>query len=162
MATPMPHAGRAPAERRFFLAMGLAMFAVVFVGFARSFFLRPLFPDWPSPSEPIFYVHGVAFAAWIVLLIAQASLVAGGRTDLHRVIGPFGAAWAGVMVILGAIAALVAARSATGFPNVPVPRLQFLAVPFFDLILFASFVALAVVGRRNASSHKRWMLLAVW
>ena len=160
MAIPAPLAARASAERRFFLAMALAILAVVFVGFARSFFLRPLFPDWPSPSESIFYVHGAAFTAWIVLLVAQASLVAGGRTDLHRAIGPFGAALAGVMVVLGSLAALIAARRPTGFIDVPIPPLQFLAIPLFDLILFASFVGLAVVKRRNAQSHKRWMLLA--
>jgi uncharacterized membrane protein YhaH (DUF805 family) len=153
-------ARRAPAERRFFLAMALAMLAVVFVGFARSFFLRPLFPDWPSPSEPIFYVHGTAFVAWIVLLVTQASLVAAGRTDLHRVIGPFGVVLAVLMVVLGTLGALIAARRPTGFIDVPVPPLQFLAIPFFDLILFASFVGLAVAKRRDAQSHKRWMLLA--
>ena len=160
MAAPMPLAARAPAERRFFLTMALAMLAVVFVGFARSFFLRPLFPDWPSPSEPIFYVHGAAFVGWIVLLVAQASLVAGGRTNLHRVIGPFGAVLAGVMVVLGTLAALIAARRPTGFVDVPVPPLQFLAIPFFDLILFASFLGLAFAKRRDAQSHKRWMVLA--
>ena len=160
MATPMPRVARAPAERKFFLAMALAMLAVVFVGFARSFFLRPLFPDWPSPSEPIFYIHGAAFVAWIALLVTQASLVAARRTDLHRVIGPFGAVLAGAMVVLGTVAALVAARRPTGFVDVPVPPLSFLAIPFFDLILFAAFVGLAVAKRRDAQAHKRWMLLA--
>ena len=77
MATPMVSPGRASAERRFFTGMALAILATVIVGFSRSFFLRPLFPDWPSPSETIFYKHGGVFTAWIVLLAAQASLVAG-------------------------------------------------------------------------------------
>ena len=75
MAEPIVAPGRASAERRFFTGMALAILATVLVGFSRSFFLRPLFPDWPSPSEMIFYVHGAVFAAWIVLLVAQASLV---------------------------------------------------------------------------------------
>ena len=52
------------AERRFYFAMSVAILLVVYVGFARSFFLRPLFPDYPAPTEPIFYVHGILFAAW--------------------------------------------------------------------------------------------------
>jgi hypothetical protein len=156
----MPLAARAAAERRFFLAMALAILLVVLVGFARSFFLRPLFPEWPSPSETIFYVHGTAFVAWIVLLVTQVSLVTAGRTDLHRIVGPFGVVLAAAMVVLGTFAALIAARRPGGFVGVPVPPLSFLAVPFFDMILFASFVGFAVARRRNAQSHKRWMLLA--
>ena len=164
MATPMPtamvSAAGATAERRFFTGIALAMMATVFVGFSRSFFLRPLFPDWPSPSEPIFYVHGVLFTAWIVLLVVQASLVARGRTALHRTIGPFSAVLAAAMVVLGTLGALIAARRDTGFVGIPVPALQFLAIPMFDMVLFATFVWLAIAQRRNPQSHKRWMLLA--
>jgi hypothetical protein len=148
------------AERRFFSAMALAMLATVFVGFAPSFFLRPLFPGWPAPAESIFYVHGVVFAAWIALLVTQALLVSAGRTDLHRRLGVIGAALAVVMVVLGTVAALVAARRATGFVGVPVPPLQFLAIPLFDMVLFPCFVALGIAQRRTPQNHKRWMLLA--
>ncbi|MGE5465611.1 MAG: hypothetical protein ACM3RQ_00395 [Methanocella sp.] len=160
MASPMIAMRQHPAERRFFTGMTLAILATVFVGFGRSFYLRPLFPEWPSPAEPIFYVHGLVFTAWIVLLVAQASLVAGGRTDLHRRIGPYGAVLAIAMVVLGTLGALIAARRATGFVGVPVPPLQFLAIPFFDMVLFSAFVALGIARRRNPQSHKRWMLLA--
>jgi uncharacterized membrane protein YozB (DUF420 family) len=160
MATPMVSSDRASSERRFFTGMALAILATVIVGFARSFFLRPLFPDWPSPSEAIFYVHGAAFTAWILLLVTQASLVAGGRTELHRKIGPFSAVLAVAMVVLGTYGALIAARRATGFVQVPIPPLQFLAIPIFDMTLFAAFVWLAIAQRRNPQTHKRWMLLA--
>jgi hypothetical protein len=160
LATLMVSPGRASAERHFFTGMALAILATVIVGFSRSFFLRPLFPDWPSPSEPIFYVHGAVFTAWIVLMVAQASLVAGGRTELHRKIGPFSAALAVAIVVLGTLGALIAARRATGFVQIPVPPLQFLAIPIFDMILFATFVWLAIAQRRNPQTHKRWMLLA--
>ena len=160
MAAPMVSSDRASAERRFFTGMALAILATVVVGFSRSFFLRPLFPDWPSPSETIFYVHGAVFTAWIVLLVVQATLVAGGRTELHRKIGPYSAVLAVAMVVLGTVGALVAARRVTGFTQVPVPPLQFLAIPIFDMILFAAFVWLAITHRSNPQTHKRWMLLA--
>jgi hypothetical protein len=148
------------AERAFYLGMALAIVLAVYVGFARSFFLRPLFPGWPSPSEPIFYVHGIAFSAWCVLLVVQSGLVAGGHTALHRRLGVWGAALAGLMVALGTHAALVGARRPSGYIGVPVPALRFLAVPIFDMLLFGSFVALAIVRRRDSQAHKRWMLLA--
>src|SRR2546422_10715298 len=131
MAALMVSPGRASAERRFFTGMALAILATVIVGFSRSFFLRPLFPELPSPAEMIFYVHGVVFTAWIVLLVVQASLVAGGRTELHRKIGPFSAVLAVAMVVLGTLGALIAASRATGFIGITIPPLQFLAVPIF-------------------------------
>jgi uncharacterized membrane protein YozB (DUF420 family) len=155
-ATPTP----ASSEHRFFTGIACVLLAAVLLGFARSFFLRPLFPGWPSAAEPIFYLHGVLFTAWIVLFVVQASLVAQGRTDLHRRVGPWGAALALAMVVLGTLGALVAARRATGFTGVAVPPLQFLAVPLFDMLMFALFVALAVAWRRRAQHHKRLMLLA--
>ena len=160
MTAPMVSYDPATAERRFFTGIALAMLAAVVVGFSRSFFLRPLFPDWPSPSETVFYVHGALFTAWIALLVAQASLVASGRTGLHRRIGPFGAVLAVAMVVLGTLGALIAARRATGFVQVPVPPLQFLAIPLFDMILFGAFVWLAIARRHHPQTHKRWMLLA--
>lgn len=160
MATPIDVPGRAAGERRFFTWMALALLAVVFVGFARSFYLRPLFPELAVPPERIFLVHGVAFSAWMVLLVVQATLVARGRTDLHRRVGTFGALLAVAMVVLGTLGALVGARRPTGFFDVPVPPLQFLAVPLFAIALFALFVGLAIARRRDPQSHKRLMLLA--
>lgn len=152
--------GRASRERLFYTGIAIAMFAAVFLGFARSFFLRPWFPEVPAPTEPVFFVHGVAFTAWLVLLVAQPALVAAHRTDLHRKLGWTGAGLAAAMVALGTFGALVAARRPTGFVGISLPPLQFLAVPLFDMALFAAFVALAVAKRRDSQSHKRLMMLA--
>jgi len=152
--------GRALAERLFYTGVAGAMFVAVFLGFARSFFLRPWFPDVPAAPEPVFFVHGLLFTAWLVLLVAQPALVAARRTDLHRKLGWVGAGLAVAMVALGTFGALVAARRPTGFVDVPIPPLQFLAVPLFDMALFATLVGLAIVKRRNTQSHKRLMLLA--
>lgn len=160
MATLAAGLGRRSAERLFYTGVAVAMFATVFLGFARSFFLRPWFPGVPAPTEPVFLVHGVVFTAWLVLLVVQPALVAAHRTDLHRKLGWLGAGLAVAMVALGTFGALVAARRPTGFVEVPVPPLQFLAVPLFDMALFATFVALAVAKRRDTQSHKRLMLLA--
>lgn len=147
-------------ERRFYLVTTLAMLLTVVVGFSRSFFLRPLFPDWPSPAEPIFYVHGTLFAGWCVLLVVQAALVSTGRTPLHRRLGALGGVLAIAMVASGLYASLVAAGRPGGFTGVPVPPLEFLTVPFFDILLFAAFVTVAIAKRRNPQTHKRWVLLA--
>jgi hypothetical protein len=160
MATLAVARGRRSVESRFYTGMALAMFAAIFLGFARSFFLRPWFPGTPAPTETIFYVHGTLFTAWCVLLVLQPALVATGRTDLHRRTGWLGAVLALAMVALGTVGALIAARRSTGFIGIAVPPLQFLVVPLFDMALFATLVALAIAKRRDVQSHKRLMLLA--
>jgi uncharacterized membrane protein YozB (DUF420 family) len=162
MATPMVAGARLSGEHRFFAGMAIAVLVVVLFGFAPTFFLRPLFPEWHSPSESIFYIHGAAFSLWIVLLIAQVSLVASERRDVHRKIGPFGAGLAVLMVVLGTLGALIAARRPGGFVDVPVPPLEFLAIPLFAIAEFALFIGLAVAMRRNLQAHKRLMLLGTF
>jgi hypothetical protein len=153
---------QAISERRFYSGMALAILVTVLVGFARSFFLRPLFPGHPSPPEPIFYIHGATFTLWIFLLVAQTVLISKQRIQLHRQIGPAGGVLAVFMVILGTIGALTAAGREVQFMPQPVPPLAFLAVPVFDMIIFPIFIAAAFVARHDSQSHKRWMLLATF
>ena len=154
---------RRRTEHGVYVGLAIAIAAAVVLGFWRTFFFKAWYPEWASlhgAPETIFYVHGVAFAAWLLLLLTQTSLVASGRVDLHRRLGRFGAGLAVVMVVLGTVGSLIAAGRPTGFIDVPVPPLQFLVVPLTVLVLFAAFVTLAVVNRRRAQSHKRYMILA--
>jgi len=160
MSTRIIGRARWSSERRFYTGMAVALFLAVYVGFARSFFLRPLFPGAKAPHEAIFYVHGMLFAAWCVLLVAQAALIGVGRPDLHRRLGACGVVLIVSMPVLGLWGALVAAHRPEGFIGVRVPPLQFLVVPVFDVVLFATFAAMAVAKRRDLQSHKRLMLLA--
>jgi hypothetical protein len=173
---PLPAAGAAEAapataarrprwaaERRFYLGLAAGATGAVVFGFARTFFLRPLFPEWArvhGAPEPIFYVHGVLFAAWFVLLLVQSSLVATRRLHVHRRLGWVGAGLALAMVLVGTTGSLIAAARPSGFIDVPVPPLQFLVVPFTLIVLFATFVMLAILNRNRPQSHKRYMLLA--
>ncbi len=150
------------AERRFYLAFILVIFGAVLLGFSRSFFLRPWFPEWVelhTPKEPFFLLHGVIVAAWFVVLIAQSSLVTAGRVDLHRRLGSLSMGLAAAVVVFGVAAAVIAARRPTGFVDVSTPPEVFLAIPLLGLLQYAVFVVLAYLKRGNAQTHKRLMLL---
>ena len=149
-------------ERRFYTWISIAMATVVFTGFTRTFYLRAFFPEADSMAapEPIFQVHGAVFSAWMCLLPLQALLIRTHKTKLHRVTGWLGIALASAVVVLGIYGSLIAAQRPGGFIGVPLPPLQFLAVPLCDMFLFGLFVMLAVVWRKNAASHKRLMILA--
>lgn len=138
------------------------MAVVVFIGFARTFYLRFLFPkaqEFAAP-EPIFLVHGAVLTAWILLLVGQAVLVSRRRVPLHRFLGWFGAPLAVAVVVSGIYGATVAAQRPGGFIGVPFPPLQFLALPFLTMVFFGSLVALAIAWRGKPQYHKRSMLLA--
>lgn len=152
---------RVSAERRFYMAMILAMIATVVFGFARSIFLRPLFPDFPVPQEPFFYVHGVLYFGWLALMLTQASLISARNTALHMRLGVIAYALVPAMIVMGVIGSLIAARRPTGFVGVPVPPLQFLAVVLGDMMMFGLFAGLALVYRRSQpQAHKRFIILA--
>lgn len=162
MAAAIGQRSRWSAERRFFTFMTLAVFAAVYVGFARTFFLRPWFPEHAaqfSPPEPFFYFHGAVFTAWFLVLLAQPALVGLGRTDLHRALGALGGAVAASLVVVGTVGAFIAARRPGGFIGVPVPPQQFILIPLVDMLVFAVLIGLAIARRRDPQAHKRLMLV---
>ena len=162
VARPVSRRSPWSAERLFYSGFAVAIAAAVVLGFARTFFLRAWYPEWAlahGAPEPFFLAHGVVFAAWLVLLIAQTSLVAAGRVDLHRRLGMVGVGLAVLMVLVGTVGALMAASRPTGFVNITAPPLRFLVVPMSVMVLFAVFVSLAILNRHRPQSHKRFMLL---
>lgn len=155
---PQPHRSPGTSDRRFFLAMAIAIALVVFAGFAPTYYLRGYYLAEPLP--PVFAVHGAVFSAWVVLFVVQAALVSARRTDIHRKLGVLAAVLAPLMLVVGFQAAVAAARRGFSTPGLP-PPLVFLAVPMFDLVVFAALVGAALWFRRNPAMHKRLMLLAM-
>jgi hypothetical protein len=144
-------------DDRFFLgASGLAI-VIVALGFGLEFLPGGI--RSPRPHTPLVIVHAAVFAGWIILFAVQTSLVAAGRTRLHKRIGIGGVVLALIMLSLGFATAVRAAR--TGYAPIPgVDPLTFLAVPLGDLVVFASLFGAAVYWRRTADVHKRLVWLA--
>jgi FtsH-binding integral membrane protein len=140
----------------FFSAMALAMFTTVFVGFARTYYLAGVFRA-PLPSLTI-HLHGAAFSCWILLLVTQTSLVAAGRTDIHRRLGIAGFLLASLMVVLGVLAATDSLARAAG-PTGRDARF-FYIVPLTDMLIFATLILFAFRARRNPQAHKRLLMVA--
>ena len=146
-----------PRSRLFYVFAAVLIAAIIFAGFSRTFYLNSYFAKLHLP--PVLLVHGFVFTSWIVLLIVQTSLVAAGRTDLHRRLGVFGGVLATLMIVVGVLAAIYSGRRGFTPPNGP-PPLVFLVVPIFDLIVFSSLVAAGLYYRNKPDTHKRLMLLS--
>lgn len=146
------------ADRTFYVGMAVASTATVFAGFAGTYYLKAYTGAPPLP--PLVHVHGAVFTLWMLLFLAQTTLVAAGRTDVHRRLGVAGAFLAAAMVVLGYVTAVESARGGRN-PNPAVPdALAFMLVPLGDILIFSVLVAAALHHRRRPETHKRLMLLA--
>ncbi|HSM95370.1 MAG TPA: hypothetical protein VLT91_04950 [Rhizomicrobium sp.] len=151
-------APRLRSDSVFFTSMALAMTAAVFTGFARSWFLKSIYHAPPDLS-PLMIVHGAVFTAWMAILIAQTSLVANDRRDIHRKLGVAGFIVAMLMLVLGTVLAVDALKrgfAPVGAPPAPI----FFAIPIGDMVAFAALLAVGWRNRPRTDYHKRYMLLA--
>lgn len=155
----LPIVTSAPGRRYdhfFFSGMALLLLVTVFVGFARTYYLAGMIHA-TLPSV-IIHLHGAAFSCWILLLVAQTSLVAAGRVDIHRRLGVFGFLLACAMVVLGVLAGTDSL--ARGFAPPGLDAATFYVVPITDMLIFSTLVFFAFRNRSNPAAHKRFILVA--
>jgi hypothetical protein len=150
-------------DRPFYLGMAVALALTVLFGFGPTYYFTffrggPTHTFGGGPCTPIFHVHAALFTGWVVLFIVQTSLVATRRVAVHRRLGIAGCVLAAAMVVVGVRAAVAAASRGSGPPGVD--PLAFMAVPFFDMVVFSTLVTAAFLKRRDRDWHKRLMLLA--
>lgn len=162
--TELPYANarliRLAPDRRLFVGGAIAILVIVFVGFARTYFLKFWYD---TPALPwLVHVHGAVMTSWFLLFFAQTCLIARHRTDLHRRLGVIGAALAVVMVVLGMVVVThAAAREVHAHAKDAPFFLMLLALDPFILLTFAALAASAIAMRnRRGDLHKRLMLLA--
>jgi hypothetical protein len=151
-----PAARRWKRDRLFFTGLAVAAAVVTFAGFAPTYFLAGLYSA--APLSPMLHVHGALFSSWILLLVAQTTLVAVRRTDLHRRLGVAGATLAATMTVVGLLVAMAAARRGATVPGLS--PLTFFIIPFGSVIVFPALVGAAIALRRQPEAHKRLMLIA--
>jgi hypothetical protein len=138
--------------------MAAVMLVSVFVGFARSYYLAGVF-NAPLPNLLV-HIHGAVFSLWILLLIAQISLVASGRVDVHRRLGILGFGLASVMVVLGLLVAIDSQvrHFAPGEAGANVRA--FFTIQLSAILAFATLAYFAFRNRTNPPAHKRLILIA--
>ena len=136
----------------FFSVMAALLMLVALSGFARTFFLRPLFELDPLP--PHLYFHGTVLTAWYLLFFTQVCLIATHRTKTHRKLGV-----AGAFIAVGVVAASLLTvfmrdvELIDEYPNLAFGNIS-------SLIGFALCFASAMVFRNRPVFHKRLMVIA--
>ena len=143
-----------------FIPSSLAKIAAVQAG------ERPAFPL-------ILHMHAVLMGSFLLLLLAQTTLVATGRCDLHRRLGVLAMVLAPALVVVGLIlvpttyhavlnAAQAAAPEARGqLQEGVLVRDNIMLLQLRIALLFPLFLAIGLRARgREAGLHKRMMILA--
>jgi hypothetical protein len=146
---------RRTVDRGIYTWAALAAVIIVFAGFARSYYLRGVFGG-PALSTLV-HAHGLVMTLWFALFVVQVRLVAVGRVALHRQLGVVGAVLAALVVGVGTVTAITAARN--GVSPGP-PPLVFLTIPLGDMVVFTVLVAIGLSYRNRAMTHKRLLLLS--
>jgi hypothetical protein len=145
-------------RNRFYAVLAIALAALTFLGFARTYYLRQWF-DVP-PITTLLHLHSLAFTAWFVLFVIQTRLISKGNYRTHMQLGIAGVVVALAVVILGYATAIVSASAPRMRPG-GLNSQQFVLVPLVAISFFAILVALAVTFRKKAHLHKRFMTLAM-
>ena len=158
MTANLSVAGTRQGARRFYVGMAIAVLITVFLGFSHTYFLKAYYGT-PELSLLV-HIHGLVFTSWVLLFLAQTSLVATGHTDRHRKLGVAGAVLAALLLTVGTATAILRVKSGRPSPIPGVPPLSFLAVPLFDMVAFALLIGAGLLLRNRPETHKRLMTLA--
>lgn len=142
-------------DRRFYFIVAALAAALVFTGFARTFYLNGFFAKLHLP--PLFVVHGVVFSSWLVVLVTQSVLISAKQVKVHQKLGYASIAIFAGMVILGWIMSVDAAQRGFTPPGGP-PPLAFLGFQLLGLFIFAAIIAAGFLYRNRPETHKRLMI----
>jgi hypothetical protein len=135
--------------------MALIMVGDISYGFSQTIAENLIHPQVPPPS--LLYLHAVVFSAWLALYVVQTGLVASGDLKMHRRLGLAWFAVGAAVPLVGVPTAIVMRRFHIIHDHSTLP---FLAVPLWDMVLFASLFPLAALWRKRPEFHRRLMFLA--
>jgi hypothetical protein len=156
MATLVTRPLRMRTDDYFFTAMSLLILGTVFFGFAHTYYLAgTVHARLPNI---LVHIHGAIFSCWVLLLIAQTTLVSVGKAGWHKKLGILGAVLASLMVVFGVLLIVDTIRR-HHIPRSLTPGIL-LALDLGQLSVFAVLVTWGVRVRRQGAAHKRLMLLS--
>lgn len=145
-------------DRRLFLAAAIVFPLIVLAGFGRTYYLMRLF-DVPPIASMFVHVHGLLMTAWVALFATQVWFISSRRVRLHQRLGYWGIALATLIVAVGFVTAIRAAKFGAASTPPGIDPQAFLIVPLFDLLMFVILFGAAVYYRKRPADHKRLMLL---
>ena len=122
----------------------------------------------PLPLTPLVAAHVAVSTTFLFVFLAQATLVATGRTNVHRRLGILGAVLAAALIVLGYFALVGEARRGfdlsgdlSSLPAPPGMEVASTMSPVIQLLLFGILFGTGLAYRHRPELHKRLILIAV-
>ncbi len=127
-----------------------ALLALALLAFWPMYLSRPF-----ATSDYYTHLHAFAGLVWLLTLLAQPLLIRGGRRNLHRALGKLSYVTAPLFVASSLFLAhyRFSRMDAASFES----EAYTLYLPVSAAFLFAASYAMALVHRRNAQLHARFM-----
>ena len=147
-------------DRRVYAVAAIMFLVIVFIGFARTYYLKFAFTTPPIPGLLV-HLHGLLMTIWVGYFISQVWLIRSKNARVHMRAGTIGVGLAIAIIVVGFFTAASAAKFGSTSTPGGVPPLSFVAVPLFDLVMFAILFGGAIYYRKRPANHKRLMLLTV-
>lgn len=169
--TPRAHA----IDRWIYVFMAAFFIAIVLVGFIPDSLAKvaAVKAGHRPPFPLVMHLHAVLMGSFLLLLLAQTSLVATGRSALHRQLGLAAMVLVPALVVAGMMLAFANYHAIWNAAHLGPPAVRAAAIPIVPFlenilflqmrigILFALFIAIGLRARnRDAGFHKRMMILA--
>lgn len=149
--------------RFFYPAAACLMLLIMFAGFRHFYLHGQAYPgrELAPPIKTLVIFHGVSMSAWMLIFLAQSVLVTRKQFKVHITLGKLAAAFAVSIVVSGLMLSVQSTRIAPpDFVLWGMTGKQFMAVPFFGILLFAAMVGTAVWFRKRSEIHRPMMLFA--
>lgn len=129
--------------------------AITFIGFYRKYFsLAPHFPGLKN----IHHIHAIALTTWLSMLIVQPILIAHNKMKAHRVIGKFSYLLVPIMFVSMLLVYHNQYLRMVSEGKPETENLAFVFSPTTDAIPFVIFYLLAILNKREAAKHMRYMI----
>lgn len=143
-------------DKYFYFMMSLVIAATVVYGFSKTVDQNLFHPAVPRPF--LLWIHGAAFSSWVAFYVFQSALVRTHNVRLHRALGWFGVGLGALMVPLGiAIGTIMARFNLHALHRTDAAA--FLIVPYYDMVMMAVILSLAIAWRKKPDLHRRLLFI---
>lgn len=133
----------------------LLFFGLVLLAFWTSYYGK-----LNEAMETHVHLHGAAMTLWCLALISQAFLIRWKQFKLHRLIGKLSYLLVPFIIYSGfRIARITIRNMGSGEDAI---YYYFSALMFNALVVFALFYGLAILWRKKATWHSRWMVCTIF
>ncbi|HUQ10676.1 MAG TPA: hypothetical protein VM146_10215 [Steroidobacteraceae bacterium] len=148
----------AVARNRMYLLLAALLAAFVFIGFARTYYLRTLFEV--PPITLLLHAHAILFTAWVALFVIQARLIAKQDYRTHMQFGIVGMIVAALVFSVGIASTIASAADVRPRP-MGMTAAQFTILPASSILFYGGLVLAGFLLRKRGQIHKRLMVLAM-